>query len=337
MQWIRTAEPEIIKQVWIQAVEQKELFWNNVHKFSQKIQTEHLWRHVFWCVRARCAQRQGRPFLWRWHWHGWGRRAQTRGPHGYDSHWFCWLLLALVSCSLQKPIMNMFLLLAKRLRLPQVAMECHERIHTGCLWELWRNHKMKILMVTGSWWWRHGWIFFSSKGCSNMWQMCFKPFTVSDSMDPTDENSQRNSSIRKRSQLSMLSKSLVIWESWFLIIAVIAVIAVIAKNCFVASPTSLNNRFWRLPRKFCGWCAPSINENVLDQRINLLRHHPKLWDSWQTQLEGESSHLHCSPTTILQHPRHLHHLHQPRPSQSPCPKPGAIRWPNPQVKKTNLL
>lgn len=157
------------------------------------------------------------------------------------------------------------------------------------------------------------------------------------SMDPTDENSQRNSSIRKKSQLSMLSKSLVIWESWFLIIAVIAVIAVIAKNCFVASPTSLNNRFWRLPRKFCGWCAPSINENVLDQRINLLRHHPKLWDSWQTQLEGESSHLHCSPTTILQHPRHLHHLHQPRPSQSPCPKPGAIRWPNPQVKKTNLL
>lgn len=113
MQWIRTAEPEIIKQVWIQAVEQKDLFWNNVHKFSPKIQTEHLWRHVFWCVRARCAQRQGRPFLWRWHWHGWGRRAQTRGPHGYDSHWFCWLLLALVSCSLQKPIMNMFFCLQK--------------------------------------------------------------------------------------------------------------------------------------------------------------------------------------------------------------------------------
>lgn len=36
MQWIRTAEPEIIKQVWIQAVEQKDSFWNNVHKFSPK-------------------------------------------------------------------------------------------------------------------------------------------------------------------------------------------------------------------------------------------------------------------------------------------------------------
>lgn len=321
MQWIRTAEPEIIKQVWIQAVEQKDLFWNNVHKFSPKPKLNIFGAMFFGAWGRDAPSAKGDPSCEG----GIGTAGDVgRRPEGHMAMiligfvGFCWLWSAVHYKNLS---WTCFFACKKVAIAPSGHGMPREDPHWLSLRTLAESQNedpdghMVMVMTT--------WLNLQTK------VHCFRL-----SMDPTDENSQRNSSIRKKSQLSMLSKSLVIWESWFLIIAVIAVIA---KNCFVASPTSLNNRFWRLPRKFCGWCAPSINENVLDQRINLLRHHPKLWDSWQTQLEGESSHLHCSPTTILQHPRHLHHLHQPRPSQSPCPKPGAIRWPNPQVKKTNLL
>ncbi len=63
---------------------------------------------------------------------------------------FCQVGLLTFNC---KNLSLTCFLLAKRLRLPQVAMECHERIHTGCLWELWRESL--------TWRWRsswHGWI-----------------------------------------------------------------------------------------------------------------------------------------------------------------------------------
>lgn len=57
-----------------------------------------------------------------------------------------------------------------------------------------------------------------------------------------------------------------------------------------------------------------------------LRHHPKLWDSWQIQLEGESSHLHTTnnqPTTT--HPHHLHQASHLAPSQEQSDDP-ILTW-----------
>lgn len=234
MQWIRTAEPEIIKQVWIQAVEQKDLFWNNVHKFSPKNPN---WTSLAPCFLVREGEMRPAP------------RATLPvkvalarlGTSGADPRatwlWFSLVVLAFANFAgfgqlLQKPIMNMFFCLQKRLRLPQVAMECHERIHTGCLWELWRNHKMKILMVMVMTTWRHGWIFFQRKFKQRMFPfMCFKPFTVSDSVWIPRTRTRRETVLYEKVTAQYAFEeccNLVIWESWFLIIAVIAVIAVIA-------------------------------------------------------------------------------------------------------------
>ena len=146
---------------------------------------------------------------------------------------FCWLRC--VGQLLQKPIMNMFLLLAKKVAIaPSGHGMPREDPHWLSLRTLAESQNEDpdghgVMVMTT---WRHGWIFFQRKFKQRMFPfMCFKPFTVSDSVWIPRTRTRRETVLYEKVTAQYAFEeccNLVIWESWFLIIAVIAVIAVIA-------------------------------------------------------------------------------------------------------------
>ncbi len=142
------------------------------------------------------------------------------------------------------------------------------------------------------------------------------------SMDPTDENSQRNSSIRKNHssvcfRIVCNLGILILDQSCHSLLRIVLSLHQLPWTTDFGAPTQVLRMM--CPKYRLGLGSPCF-----------LRHHPKLWDSWQIQLERESSHLDTTNDQLTV--TNLHH--QPptttKSGRSPCPKPGAIRWPNPR-------